>query len=130
MHASSSIRRFAAGAAVVIFSSTLLALVGCPKQEDFPAALDLVAPPTPTDFDITNTGTAYSFAWTISDPTDVDHYLIRILGQGVLADEVIAETTDNPFAYNPGISLAGLQFAVSSVSTQGVEGGRAVATAE
>lgn len=126
MHSSSSIRR----AAIAILASTVLALVGCPKQEDFPAALNLVVPPTPTNFDITNTGgTAYSFAWTISDPTNVDHYLIYILGGGVLPDELLAETNENPWPYNPGIDLEDLQFAVSAVSTQGVEGERAVATA-
>lgn len=130
MLCSTSTRRFWGRAALVLFSLSLLAVVGCPKQEDFPAALDLVVPPTPTNFEITNTGTAYTFAWTLSDPTDVDHYLIYVLGGEFLSDELLAETTENPWNYNPGISLAGLQFAVSAVSTQGVEGERAVATAE
>jgi len=121
----------AARAAIVILSMSLVAAIGCPKQENFPAALDLVVPPTPTNFEIiTQAPGSYSFEWEISDPTVVDHYLIRILGQGVLDDEIIAETNLNPFPYNPGISLTGLQFAVSSVSTQGVEGDRAVDTVE
>ena len=130
MHCSTSTRRFMARAAVAFLSLSLLAVVGCPKQEDFPASLDLVVPPTPTNFQITNTGTAYTFAWTLSDPTDVDHYLIYVLGGEFLEDELLAETTENPFDYNPGISLAGLQFAVSAVSTQGVEGERAFAMAQ
>jgi hypothetical protein len=131
MHSSRSIGCLAARAAIVILSMSLVAAIGCPKQENFPAALDLVVPPTPTNFEIiTQAPGSYSFEWEISDPTVVDHYLIRILGQGVLDDEIIAETNLNPFPYNPGISLTGLQFAVSSVSTQGVEGDRAVDTVE
>lgn len=129
MHGSPSIHRFALRAAFALLAISLLAVVGCPKQEDFPAALDLDVPPTATSFDITNQGTVYTFAWTLSDPTEVDHYLIYLLGGEFAADEVIVETTDNPWIYDPGISLTGLQFAVSAVSAQGVEGERRVQTA-
>ena len=88
----------------------------------------MVVPPTPTNFQITKTGTAYSFAWVL-DPTVVDHYLIYVLGGEFAPDELIAETTENPFSYDIGLSLQGLQFAVSAVSTQGVEGEQAIATA-
>jgi hypothetical protein len=108
---------------------SLAAVVGCPKQEDFPAALDLVVPPTPSDFVITNVGTAYTFSWNTSDPTDVDHYVIYLLGGGFVPDEVWDEAPSSPYSYDNGVYLTNLHFAVSAISTQGVEGERAEAVA-
>lgn len=126
MRLSFSMLRFAAVATVLCGA---LVLAGCPKQDDFPAALDLTVPATPTNFVITNpSGTTYTFEWTaVSGATE---YRIYLLGNGLGPDELLAETTATsvtPPAF--GFSAEGLQFAVSAVSDEGVEGFRAVATA-
>lgn len=129
MHGSTSSRGFVARTAFVVLMVSLLGVVGCPKQEDFPAALDLVVPPTPTNFVITRVDPQdfdYDFTWEVNDPTDVDRYRVYLLGTGLIPDELLFETT-NPFYYGTfTFSLTGLQFAVAAVSTQGVEGERAV----
>lgn len=110
-----------------------LGMLGCPKQEDFPAALDVVAPPTPSNFVITRVdpqgGFDYDFAWTISDPSEVDFYRVYLVGGGPLgADELIFETPDTTYLTTFTFSLDGLQFAVSAVSDGGIEGERRVTT--
>jgi hypothetical protein len=130
MHFSRSTHRTSFRATVIALPMLLLGAVGCPKQEDFPAALDLDVPPTPTNFVISNAGTNYTFAWDVSDPLAVDHYLVYLLGGGLAPDEVIIETPLTSVSYDVGFSLAGLQFAVSAVSAQGVEGEWTVRTAE
>ena len=127
MRLSFSIARWSA---VTVALCGVLVLAGCPKQDDFPAALNVTAPATPTNFVITNpSGTTYTFEWTaVSGP--VDHYRLYLLGNGLGPDELLAETTltsITPPAF--GFSAEGLQFAGSAVSDEGVEGFRAVATA-
>ncbi|HXV14926.1 MAG TPA: hypothetical protein VEC56_12040 [Candidatus Krumholzibacteria bacterium] len=122
MHFSRSTHRLSFRAAALALPILLLGVAGCPKQEDFPVALDLDVPPTPFNFVISNAGTNYTFAWEVSDPAAVDHYLVYLLGGGLAPNEVIIETALTSVTYDVGFSLAGLQFAVSAVSAQGVEG--------
>jgi len=128
MRVSPSLGRFGRVAAVTLFG--VLVLAGCPKQEDFPTALELDVPDTPADFVISNpSGTTYTFEWT-AVAGSVDHYRLYLLGNGLGPDELLAETaltSLTPPAF--GFDAGGLQFAVSAVSTEGVEGQRAVATA-
>lgn len=111
----------------------LLGVVGCPKQEDFPAALDVEVPPTPTNFVITRvdpTEFDYDFSWSISDPAAVDHYRVYLVGGGALGgDELLFETPNTFYPATFTFSLTGLQFAVSAVSPGSVEGNRRVAVA-
>ncbi|HEX5132958.1 MAG TPA: hypothetical protein VFX92_10780 [Candidatus Krumholzibacteria bacterium] len=111
---------------------TVLAVSGCPKQEDFPTALDLPAPPTPANFVITQPSPDafdYDFAWDISDPGSVDRYRIYLLGSGFTGDELVVETEQTSFQATFPFSVSGARFAVSAVSTESVEGARAVADA-
>ena len=103
--------------------------LGCPKQEDLPAAPDIVVPPTPTNFVITLVDAQvnppqydYDFTWTMSDPSNVDHYRLYLLGGGFVPDELLFETPNTTFPATFSYSLVGLQFAVSAVSPEGVEG--------
>ncbi len=117
-------------AAVLVLGLASMALVGCPKQEDFPAALDLVVPPTPTNFVISNpSGTTYDFAWEVSDPSQVDVYRLYLLGGGFGPDELLLETPTPSHTQTFGFSVTGLQFAVSAVNVEGVEGYRDAETA-
>lgn len=125
--------RFPIQLATLVLAILLVGVVGCPKQEDFPAALDLTVPPTPTNFVITRVDpdlTDYDFSWSVGDPTDVDHYRMYLIGGGQLGqDEVLFETPNTTYPATFGFELTGLQFAVSAVSQQGVEGHRKYATA-
>lgn len=118
---------------VLSLAVSLLGVVGCPKQESFPAALDVVAPPTPTNFVITRVDPQdfdYDFSWSVSDPGAVDHYRVYLIGGGALGgDELLFETPNTFYPATFTFSLTGLQFAVSAVSPENVEGNRRVATA-
>jgi hypothetical protein len=117
-------------AAALTLAFISLGTLGCPEQENLPAAPDLVAPPTPSDFVITlMSGTQYNFAWAVSDPTNVDRYRVYLLGGGFVPDELLFETTLTSDQHDAGISLRGLQFAVTAVSPDGIEGDGPVATA-
>jgi hypothetical protein len=121
-----SIARFTAVAATLC---GLLVLAGCPKQEDFPAAFDGTVPATPTNFVITNSsGTLYTFEWQ-AVPGAVN-YRLYLLGGGLGPDEFLAETTVTQIPdLDLGAVVKGLQFAVSAVNAENVEGFRAVAVA-
>ncbi len=125
--------RFVSGLAAAAFAVLLAGVLGCPKQEDFPAALDLQVPPTPSNFVITRVDTLsldYDFSWTVSDPTNVDRYRMYLIGGGALGqDELIFETPNTFYPATFTVEIAGLQFAVSAVSTEGVEGYKKYATA-
>ena len=106
-----------------------LGALGCPKQEDLPTAPDFVVPPTPTNFVITLVDAqvnppeySYDFSWTVSDPSQVDHYRLYLLGGGFVPDELLFETPNTTYPAVFSYSLAGLQFAVSAVSPDGIEG--------
>jgi hypothetical protein len=112
----------------------VLVLGGCPKHENFPTALEITVPPTPSNFNITvpSSSTTYTFEWEISDPASVKGYRLYNIGlfatPELLADETtITGTEVTPPAF--GYSLSGLQFGVSAVSIDNVEGPMAVAVA-
>jgi hypothetical protein len=117
--------------ALSLLAGLVLTSVGCPKHENFPPALDLEPVPTPFDFVITNPqGTDYDFTWDIDDPDGVvDHYRVYLVGEGFAADELLGETDVPSFLVSFQISVTGLKFAVSAVSTENVEGAVAVSTA-
>jgi hypothetical protein len=120
---------FGVRATTLALAVLALGVLGCPKQEDFPAALDLTAPPTPSDFEIIDNGqTAYRFQWVVSDPTNVDRYRLYLMG-GPFGPELVYEGTDPFYDETFGFSIQDLQFAVSAVGTNDVEGYRTVATA-
>ncbi len=127
MRVSPSFGRFGRVAAVTLFG--VLVLVGCPKQDDFPTALELDVPETPADFVISNpSGTTYTFEWT-TVPGAVN-YRLYLLGNGLGPDELLGETNSTSFTPPPfGFSAKRLQFAVSAVNAEHVEGFRAVAEA-
>jgi hypothetical protein len=114
-------------AAAVCLLLLAVGLLGCPSNEDFPTALDLVAPPTPNNFVITDSGPNpqgghdYDLSWTISDATDVDHYRVYLLELGT-APELVAETTNTSLPATLPFQITGLQMGVSAVSTGNVEG--------
>jgi hypothetical protein len=116
----------------VYVSLALLSLgaLGCPQHADFPAQLELIVPPQPTNFVITNPQDLdYDFSWEVSDPTDVDHYRVYLVGSGFNDDELLFETPNTTYLATLQFPATDLQFAVSAVSTQGVEGQRTVTTA-
>ena len=108
----------------------VLVLGGCPKHENFPAVLDVTVPPTPSNFNITvpDASTAYTFEWEISDPTDVKGYRLYWIGL-TPTPELLAETPDLNIQQTFASSLKGLQFGVSAVSTDNVEGAMTLAIA-
>jgi hypothetical protein len=107
-----------------------LVALGCPKQADFPSTLDVVVPPQPTNFVITNPqGLDYDFSWEVSDPGDIDHYRVYLVGGQLAPDELLFETPNTTYLATLQFPATGLQFSVSSVSTEGVEGHRTVTTA-
>jgi len=114
------------GALALLFSLSALVL-GCPKHEDFPAALDLVVPPTPDSFVITydgpnvNGGFDYTLQWAISDPATVDRYRVYLIGASV-EPEMVAETDNTQLPATFPFRITGLRLAVSAVSTGNVEG--------
>ncbi|HEU4364027.1 MAG TPA: hypothetical protein VFT13_01045 [Candidatus Krumholzibacteria bacterium] len=120
-------------AVAVLLVGLLLAVAGCPKHENFPQPLNVQSVPTPDSLVITRPdpqGTDYDFAWYVTDPEAVvDHVRIYLLGEGFVPDELIAETSDNPFKASFATAATGLRFAVSAVSTENVEGARRVAVA-
>lgn len=117
-------------ALTVACGALLLVLAGCPKHENFPTELDIVVPPTPSNFSITVAPgtTDYTFEWEISDPADVKNYRLYVIGLS-LTPELLAEPTGLLVQQTLPYSVSGLQFGVSSVSTDNVEGAMAVADA-
>jgi hypothetical protein len=103
----------------------LLVLGGCPKHENFPTQLSVVEAPAPTDFVInalpfTSGSYDYDLTWTVSDPGNVDHYRLYLLGTG-LAPELVAEPTGNALPISLPFNGQGLQFGLSTVSTGSIE---------
>jgi len=116
------------GFALAALAASLAFVTACPKQEDFPAALDVIVPPTPEDFVITNPqDNDYDLNWTISDPGDVKNYRLYLVGLG-LAPELLAEPTTTTYPITLPFDAGGLQFGLSAVSTDNVEGAMVVAT--
>jgi hypothetical protein len=119
------------GALAAACGALVLVLGGCPKHENFPTELDVTVPPTPSNLTITvpDASTTYTFEWEISDPTNVKGYRLYSIGL-FPTPELLAETTSTqvtPPAF--GYSLTGLQFGVSAVSTDNVEGAMTTAVA-
>ena len=125
------LRPRAAAVCLLVLSTGLL---GCPENADFPTQLDLVVPPTPSDFVITYTGVNpqggydYDLSWTISDATTVDRYRVYLVSAG-LPPELVAETTNTALPATLPFQITGLEMAVSAVSTGNVEGGSTSAIA-
>ena len=121
---SMTIRRRAAELCLLVLSTGLL---GCPEHADFPTQLDLVVPPTPSNFVITYNqpnpqgGYDYDLSWTISDATNVDRYRVYLLEVGT-APELVAETTNTTLPATVPFLITGLQMGVAAVSTGNVEG--------
>ena len=117
-------RRRAAATCLLVLA---VGVLGCPKHDEFPAAIELLVPPTPGSFVITYTGVNpqggydYDLSWTISDATDVDRYRVYLLGVGA-APEMVAETTDTFLLATLPFEITGLQMGVAAVSTENVEG--------
>lgn len=119
-------RMVMAAAAVCLLAS----LMGCPKHEQFPSDIVFVEPPTPANFVITRPDPEQNdldFSWSVPDAGAVDRYRLYVLGGGVIPDELVLETTQTTALATLPFDPAGLQFAVSAVSTSNVEGKRATA---
>lgn len=115
------------GALLVAVVGALALAAGCKKHEDFPAPLDVVVPPTPANFVITNPqGNDYDLSWEISDAGAVKNYRLYLVGLG-LAPELLAEPATTTFPITLSFDATGLQFGVSAVSTDNVEGKMATA---
>jgi hypothetical protein len=113
-------------------TATVAVLTGCPKHEDFPQAINLQVPPTPSNFVITQPDTMlfdYDFNWSVDDPTHVEFYRVYLSGQGVGPDELLTETNLTAFLATFPFSASGVRFAVSAVSEDHVEGAKAHAVA-
>lgn len=114
-------------ALLAVCAALVMVLGGCPKHENFPAALDVTVPPTPANFSITvvpNT-TDYTFEWEISDASTVKNYRLYVIGLS-LAPELVDEPTGTQVQTSFAYSVKGLQFGVSAVSTDNVEGAMTV----
>jgi len=104
----------------------LFVLGGCPKHENFPAQIDLVEAPAPTNFVITSLGLSssgsydYDLSWTVSDATNVDHFRLYLVGISP-TPELLDETTQNSLPISLPANAEGLRFGVSTVSTGFVE---------
>ena len=96
-----------------------LVTLGCPKQEDFPSPLDVEVPPTPANFVITNPQNLdYDFSWEVSDPSDLDHYRVYLVGGELSPDELLFETPNTTYLATLQFPATGLRFSVSAVSTE------------
>lgn len=126
-------RLIGVSAATLVLFGTLLAATGCTKHENFPTELETLPVPTPTSLVITRPdpqGFDYDFAWQVDDPDGVvDRVRIYLLGEGFVPDELIAETQDNPFMAQFSGAATGIRFAVSAISTEGIEGAAKTAVA-
>lgn len=109
----------------------VLALGGCPKHENFPAPLNVQPVPTPDSLRVERPdpqANDYDFHWYITDPDGVvDRVRIYVLGEGLFPDEEIVESSINPIEVTFPAPATGLRFAVSAISTEGVEGDKRVA---
>ena len=118
---------------LIACGATVLLLAGCPKHENFPTQLALVEAPAPDTFVITAQGVNpsggfdYDLSWTISDPTNVDHYRLYLVGAG-LVPELVEEPTGNFLPVSLPFNAQGLQFGLSTVSTGSVESTMKVST--
>jgi hypothetical protein len=124
----------------IILKSTILAaamsmlfiLGGCPKHENFPTQIEAVEAPAPTNFVITSLGLNssgtfdYDLSWTVSDPTHVDRYRLYLVGSG-LVPELAQETSANSLPITLPFNAQGLQFGLSTVSTDLVESSMTIA---
>ena len=130
------LRPRAAAVCLLVLSTGLL---GCPEHADFPTQLDLVVPPTPSNFVITYTGANpqggydYDLSWTISDATNVDLYRVYLVNIG--ADpELVAETANTALLATVPFQITGLKMSVAAVDTLlgggGVEGEMVTAVAD
>jgi hypothetical protein len=114
-------------------AASLPLAIGCPKHEEFPAALELVTAPAPSNFVVNALGEdvdgnfEYDLTWGISDPTNVDRYRLYLVGAG-LTPELVQETTATFLPIELPFDAAGLQFGLSTVSTGLVESSMQVAT--
>ncbi len=121
-------------AMTMVLAALSVGLLGCPKQEDLPSQIDFNVPPTPSNFVVSladTTDFVYTFEWAISSPGDVDRYRGYLVGAGVGGtDELLFETPNTSTTYTFGFSIEGLQFAVSAVGTNGVEGHRRVTSVQ
>jgi hypothetical protein len=121
--------RIARIAAIVTSCAALMIVLGgCPKHENFPTELDVIVPPTPTNFEITASGTDYTFTWQVSDATDVKEYRLYLVGLSP-TPEFLASSPDVTYSETFAYPVTGVQFGVSAVSTDNVESSLATATA-
>jgi hypothetical protein len=112
--------------------SMLFILGGCPKHENFPTQIKAVEAPAPTNFVITSLGLNasgtydYDLSWTVSDPSHVDRYRLYLVGNG-LVPELVQETSANSLPITLPFNAQGLQFGLSTVSTDLVESSMTIA---
>jgi hypothetical protein len=111
------------GAGVAMIVGAMALAAGCNKHENFPAELDVVVPPTPSNFVITNPqGTDYDLSWQISDAAAVKNYRLYLVGSLGLAPELLAEPATTTFPITLSFDATGLRFGISAVSVDNVEG--------
>ncbi len=111
-----------------------LALAACSKRHgDLPTPLGVTPPPTVTNFVVTQPDTTnpldYDLAWSIADPSVVDHYRIYLVVsdiRGTTAEQV-ATTTTTTFLATLALPVPDVQFGVTVVTTEHVEGAMVVA---
>lgn len=112
--------------------SMLFILGGCPKHENFPTQIKAVEAPAPTNFVITSLGINssgtydYDLNWTVSDPSHVDRYRLYLVGNGIVP-ELVQETTANSLPITLPFNAEGLQFGLSTVSTDLIESSMTIA---
>lgn len=120
------IRRVRNTAALAALAVALPLMTACPKHENFPQPLDVHVVPKPQSFVITQPDPDvydYDFTWSIDDPDGiVVGYRIYAVGSAGGLDELIGETTQTSFLATFPFSVSGVQFAVSAVSSENVEG--------
>jgi len=112
--------------------SMLFILGGCPKHENFPTQIQAIEAPAPTNFVITSLGINssgtydYDLNWTVSDPSKVDRYRLYLVGNGIVP-ELVQETTANSLPITLPFNAEGLQFGLSTVSTDLIESSMTIA---
>lgn len=111
----------------------VLLLAACSADLTLPPKIDGVVPPTPENLQVTTTDNiTFDLTWDISDPTVVSLFRVYWVfgGPPELVTTVGVDTTSVQVSTKPPVSLPGVIFGVTSVSTDNIEGQAVFAVAE
>ena len=107
-----------------------LLVVACSEHDDVLPPIDVIDPPTPTNFQVETADLlTYHLSWDIDDPAVVKEY--RIYSQYATSELVLEGTTDTTVVdvISP-VAIEGVVFCVSAVTVENVESHLACGTSE